>query len=742
MKEEKRLSKLQGSVDDIIYRNENNGFVVLSLDTGNDLITVAGLLGDVEEGEDLSLTGEFVDHPKFGSQFSAKLCEKTLPKTVSAIKRYLSSGVIKGIGPVLAKKIVDIFKEDTFEIIANSPEQLLTIDGITPKKLDKIIDEFNKTFAIRNLMIFLSENNILPCYGIKIWNKYHENALELIKSNPYILCSYGIDLPFETAEDFAKKMNVSHFDGHRITAGISSVLQENSFEGHSCLPIDKLKSKCIEYLEIDEKVFDENIEKNVSDGNFVIYKKKNRDFLFLRDYFSAEKYISGRIKVMSRCVYDNEINFDDVIDIDEKRNNIEYGQMQRHAINTALSKGLMVLTGGPGTGKTTTLNAIISLFEQQGEKVLICAPTGKAAKRISEITGYDAKTIHRLLQFQPASNGNLVFNYNESNPLDCDVIVIDEMSMVDVLLFKSLLCALPLDVKMIMIGDSDQLPSVGAGNLLKDLIESEVIDVVKLTEIFRQAQKSKIVTNAHKIVKGEKPDLKSKDSDFFFMQRSSNQAVSETVVELLSTRLPNAYNFNVNNIQVLTPSRIGPLGTIELNKKLQEANNPHDNRQAEYKTLIYTFRNRDKVMQTKNNYEIEWKKGEEKGAGIFNGDIGTIIHIDRTSNTIKIDFDGRICIYNSGMIEHLELAYAITVHKSQGSEFDAVILPLFSGFSKLTYRNLLYTAVTRAKKILIIVGTVGEVYKMIENNKRTNRYSCLKSMLEERTDEDVIAQYL
>ncbi len=740
---EKQLTHLMGNVDDIIYTNEMSGFCVISLETDDDLVTVTGNIGNVDEGEALKLTGEFIDHPRFGMQFKAELCEKSLPQTASTIKRYLASGVIKGIGPVMAKKIVDRFKDETLNILTDDPEKLLEIDGITSAKLSKIVAEVKKTFAVKKLMHFFSIHDLLPIYGVRMWHSYGENALSLIEENPYILCKFGIDLPFVKAEQLARNMGLPHDDSNRIGAGIASILLENSYEGHSCLPLDRLKETAVKYLEITNELFNTILEENISDFKLVKYKKINRDFIYLRHFYTAEKYIADRISVMRRYVYDNHINFDEVINIDEKQNDIKYGELQRKAINTALSKGLMILTGGPGTGKTTTLNAIISLFEQQGERVLICAPTGKAAKRISEITDYDAKTVHRLLNFKPGDNGELMFTYNETNPLECDVLVIDEMSMVDVQLFQALISALPLNAKMIMVGDSDQLPSVGAGNVLKDLIESNVVDVVKLTEIFRQAQKSAIVTNAHKIVGGEMPELQRKDSDFFFMQRTSHNAVAETVVELVSERLPKAYNYSImNNIQVLTPSRIGNLGVVELNKKLQEKENPPAKDKFEFKTLTYTFRVNDKVMQTKNNYEIEWKKDDEKGTGIFNGDIGVIIHIDKSALSMKIDFDGKVCVYNSALAEHLELAYAITIHKSQGSEFDAVILPLFAGFSKLSYRNLLYTAVTRAKKLLIIVGSPSEVRSMVNNNLRTNRYTCLKNMLEMEDDDNVIEEYL
>lgn len=735
--EENELCHLEGSVDSIVYRNDANGFVVLTLDVENDPVTVVGELGNVDEGEQLRLTGKYINHPKFGPQFKAQLCERTLPKTAAAIQRYLASGVIKGIGPVIAKRIVAMFGENSIDVIENSPEKLIEVEGITSKKLNVISQEFKNMFGVRTLMMFLSKFSIPPTYGVRAWKIIGTNAVDIITSNPYILCKSDIELPFEKAEEMARELKISSEDKNRISAGISCVLSGNLSQGHTCLPLDRLKVTTCKVLKINEQQFNEVLTQEIEDDNLIKYNKKGRDFIYMRQYYLAESYIAKRFSVMRRCVYDNGINFDEVIKIDEAQNNIKYGELQKEAINVALSKGLMILTGGPGTGKTTTLNAIISLFEQQGEKVLICAPTGKAAKRIADITGYEAKTIHRLLDIEPSDGDKFNFVHDQGNPLDCDVVIVDEMSMVDVLLFEALLSALPLRCKLIMVGDSDQLPSVGAGNLLKDLIDSEVVSVVKLTEIFRQAQKSCIVTNAHKIVNGEMPDLAKKDNDFFFFQRLSFEQVSETTLELCSKRLPKAYDISpIEDIQVLCPTRLGPIGVVELNKSLQNVLNPHNKLMPEIKTHTYTFRLNDKVMQTKNNYDIKWVRDDEKGSGIFNGDIGTVVDVNKLSMSLKIDFEGRICIYNLGMIENLELAYAITVHKSQGSEFNVVILPLFGGYDKLYYRNLLYTAVTRAKKMLIIVGSTNRVSFMVENNRRTNRYSCLKNMLEEECNED------
>lgn len=738
--EEKVLCRLEGSVDSIVYKNEDNGFAVLTLDADGEPVTVVGEIGNVEEGEELLLTGEYINHPKFGSQFKAHLCERTLPQTASAIQRYLASGVIKGIGPVLAKKIVRKFGDSTFEIFDNEPDRLLEIDSISKKKLDKIVAEYKTVFGIRALMMHLSKFSISPSYGVRAWKKWGLSALEMIEKNPYILCIYGVELPFDKAEEIAQSLDIPHNSPDRIKAGITCILTENTYSGHTCLPLDKLCEISKRTLGITDEEFHEVLDIEEEDQNLVTYKKKGRDFVFLADYYIAESFIARRLGYMKMNVYDNGISFDEVIDIDENQNGIKYQSLQRKAINQALGNGYMILTGGPGTGKTTTLNAIISLFEQQGLKVLICAPTGRAAKRISDLTGYEAKTIHRLLDIEPSQSDKFRFAHNENNLLDCDVIIIDEMSMVDVLLFEALLRAMPLSAKLIMVGDTDQLPSVGAGNLLKDLIDSKIIPSVCLKEIFRQAHLSSIVRNAHMINSGELPDLSEKDNDFFFLQRLDNENAVDTIVDLQKNRLPKAYGFSsIDDIQVLCPTRIGMLGVYELNKRLQQELNPPSKELSELKMPYYTFRVNDKVMQNKNNYDIIWSKEAEKGSGIFNGDIGRILEVDKSSATVRIDFEGRVCTYNSAMLENLELAYAITVHKSQGSEFDAVIIPVLGGSTKLCYRNLLYTAVTRAKKLLILVGSKGQIEAMVANNRRSCRYSCLKDMLiKDCSDDDTI----
>ncbi len=734
------LEKIHGEVDSVIYRNDDNGFAVLMLKWEDELITVVGDIGNVEEGEELVCTGRFVTHQKFGEQFRCEMCERSLPTSPSAIRRYLASGVIGGIGAVLAKRIVDAFGEDTLSVIENDPEKLTVIEGITKKKAQKISSEFKTTFAVRSLMIYLNSFDIPASVGIKAWKRWGDSAEAMIRSNPYVLCIYGIDLPFVKADAVAGKLEIPKNSENRIKAGLSCVLRENANSGHTCLPLDRFKKISCEFLGIEESQFNEVLDEQVEEENLFYYYKQKRPFVMLRDFYKAEDYVARRLSIMRECSYDNRIDFSEVIDIAEEQNGIKYESLQRKAINLALSHGFLVLTGGPGTGKTTTLNAIISLYQQQGLNVMIAAPTGRAAKRISDLTGFEAKTIHRLLEVKHSDGDTLSFVHNENDLLDCDVMIIDEMSMVDSCLFEALLRAVSITCKLVLVGDSDQLPSVGAGNVLKDIIESGVMPVVTLKEIFRQAQESAIVTNAHKIVKGEHIDLTQKDKDFFFFQRLNYIDLQGLVVDLCKTRLPNAYGYSpIEDIQVLSPTRKGPSGTVELNRRLQQELNPPAAGKSEVKTPLYIYRKGDKVMQTKNDYDILWKKTlddekTESGAGIFNGDIGIITGVNKILRTVTIDFEGRVAVYSADMLDNLELAYAVTVHKSQGSEFDAVILTVFGGFDKLYYRNLLYTAVTRSKKLMIIIGSKKRVEFMIDNNRRTLRYTCLKNMLKELND--------
>lgn len=727
---ENKIIHIEGTVENVMFRNESNGYIVLDLDAGGELITVVGELGDIEEGEGLILEGEYVTHHKFGTQFRAEYCERKLPDTVINIEKYLSSGAIKGVGPSLAKRIVNVFGEKTLDIMEHDPYRLSEIKGISAGKCEEIASEAKKLFSLRSIMSYLSQYEIKSQFAMKTYQKFGENSKELVQSNPYILCGDSIELDFKKADIIARDERIERNSHKRIIAGTQYVLKANSTLGHSCLPLSMLLDKTTSALNVSESDFYSAYNEALEEEELFEYVKNQREYVYLPDYYYAEQYISDRIKVLSEFSSPEDFDFDAMIDIEEEENNIKYESLQRKAITSALSRGIMIMTGGPGTGKTTTINAIISIFQKQGFNVFLAAPTGRAAKRMSDLTGCDAKTIHRLLEVEFDVGGKLRFKHNERNPLDCDVLVIDEMSMVDVLLFDSLLRAVRLGCKLIMVGDSDQLPSVGAGNLLGDLISSNTVTVIELKEIFRQARQSCIVTNAHRIVSGEYPDLTQKNNDFFFFKRDDYEKAVRLIIDLAKTRLPNAYKYSpTDDIQILTPSRKGILGTVELNKVLQQELNPPSESKQEQKSFIYTFREGDKVMQTRNNYDIIWRRDDEQGTGIFNGDIGKIININKGTMTAVIDFDGRVAAYPFDMLQQIELAYAITVHKSQGCEFEAVIMPVLGGFDKLYYRNLLYTAVTRAKKLLILIGSEEKVKNMVDNNRRTRRYTCLKSML-------------
>ena len=732
---EEEVHQVEGTVERVIFANEANGYVVAELDAAGELVTVCGELGDVDAGECLKLTGDFVTHPRFGQQFRVETCEHKLPNTADSIRRYLASGVIKGIGTSLAGKIVEVFGTRTLEIMENDPMRLMEVRGMSRKKCEEVIAEAKHIFALRGVISYFEGYGIKSRYAMRAYRVWGDKVQHIIADNPYLLCSEEIGLGFRQAENVAREMHIPMESVNRVGAGILHVLRHNLSLGHTCLPLDRLADTTIRFLGVSETAFYDAYQAERRNETIFEYIKSGsaREFVYLREYYDAERFITDRIAVMRDFGVRDDRNFDKMIANAEKRSGMTYAALQKEAIRAALSRGLLILTGGPGTGKTTTLNAIISCFEDEGHQVLIAAPTGRAAKRVSDLTGYDAKTIHRLLEVQFDPDGQQKFTHNAENPLKCDVLVVDEMSMVDVMLFSHLLRAIRLGCKVILVGDSDQLPSVGAGNLLQHLIVSGCMPVVALKEIFRQAQQSLIVTNAHRIVRGELPDLTCKNNDFFFFHRIDFDPAAALLVDLVCRRLPAApqYQFNpVRDIQVICPSRRGTLGVVELNKMLQARLNPPAADKAQVKSPLYEFREGDKVMQTKNNYDITWSKDGENGEGIFNGDIGRIKCINRRRGEAVIDFEGRITVYPTMMMEQLELAYAITVHKSQGSEFEAVVMPLLGKFEKLSYRNLLYTAVTRAKRLLIIIGTPQKIEQMVGNNRRTNRYSCLRDMLE------------
>lgn len=723
--------ELSGSVEDVIYKNADNGYTVINLGCDEGLIAVVGNLGDVNEGERLSLRGGWITSPKYGRQFKAAMCERSMPETESEISAYLGSGVIKGLGPAIAKKIVKQFGTEALDIIDNDCMQLTVIKGITSDKALYISNEYHKITGVNEVIKFLGEYNFGPAHAISVWSAFEHDSIKQIKTNPYILCTSGIDIDFRSVDRMAADLGFDAENSNRVRAGIVYVLHENANAGHTCLPTEKLRESVCDNLGIERRQFESCLDDCEEKDWVVRITLGKREFVYLPEYYLAETYIAKKLAFMLRTSAQYEKDYSDEIRGVEFSENIQYEDLQRAAISACLTGSVFILTGGPGTGKTTTLNGVIKILKAQKKRILLCAPTGRAAKRMSDLTGEPARTIHRLLEVDFNAKGELKFKRNETNPLPADVVIADEMSMVDALLMCSLVRAIKPTSKFIMVGDSNQLPSVGAGNVLKDLIASHYIPSVELKEIFRQAAQSLIVTNAHRIVNGEFPVLDDRQNDFFFMNKSLESDIAGLVIQLAKQRLPDTYGFSpIDDIQVLCPTKMGMAGTKELNKQLQSALNPPSQNKAELKFFDVIFRTGDKVMQTKNDYDVLWTKNNEKGSGIFNGDIGIIRSVDRFSQNVTIDFEGRVAIYTSEMLRRLEHAYAITIHKSQGSEYDAVIIPITAFTHNLLYRNLLYTGVTRAKKMIIVIGTKELVKTMVDNNRKMLRYSLLRPLLE------------
>lgn len=728
MDNEKTL--IEGIVENIVYTNPDNGYSVIDMNYENSLITVVGIMPSCCPGEKLKVQGQWTKHHTFGMQFKAETAQRSLPKSSGDMLRYLSGGTIKGVGPATAAKIVEKFGEETFDVIEKSPHLLATIKGITREKAEDIGRRFREQFAVREVMIALEKFGMSPTECLNAYKAFGANATERITENPYVLCTDKVGLRFERADEIAQSFPSSVKSVYRHRAGILHILKHNLRNGHTCLPREKLIIPAFELLGIERSEAQEIIDDLIIDKEIVEDFLDDKSYIFLPSEYFDEKSIADRIKVMLRFPPAPGRSIDKDIDKIEEKKNIKFEEKQREAIKIAVTKGLLVLTGGPGTGKTTTLNGILEFYEKKGLRVLLAAPTGRAAMRMSEVTGRQAKTVHRLLEVEWSDGDRQVFTRNIENPLEADAVIIDELSMIDTHLFANLLNALPLGCRLVMVGDSDQLPPVGTGNVLQDIISSELLPVVALTEVFRQSLESLIVTNAHRIVRGEYPDLTKTDKDFFFLNRPNIYQCSQTVEELYKGRLPKAYGYNpIEDIQIISPSRKGELGTVNLNKKMQEVINPPEKNKEEFSGAGKLFREGDKVMQIKNNYDIVWTKDKEASSGIFNGDIGIIIAINHNASFMKINFDGRIAVYPFENIGELELAYAITVHKSQGCEFEAVIMPVCSVIPQLSYRNLLYTAVTRAKNRLILVGSESQINMMVDNDKKTRRYSFLKAFL-------------
>ena len=722
---ETKLLETTGTVEQIIFRNEKNGYAVIELNNGEELITAVGNLPFVDVGEELHLVGNWVTNQTYGEQFQVEAFERSRPANEAAMLKYLSSGAVKGVGPATAQKIVKLFGKSSLDVMENEPERLCAIRGVTKAKAEKINEEMKRLGGIREMMVQLGGYGISPEEAVRVWKCFGTQSVDRVKENPYCICEGETNISFDRADQIAASLERPQDDLCRVRAGILHVIRHNLGNGHTCLPADKLTATAARLLGVDRELTHDVLEDLKADTSVVSCVFKNREFIFLPELYRSELYSEERVKMLLRFPAPPISEIDNKIKGVEKELGIQYAEGQKQAVREALSKGILILTGGPGTGKTTTLNVIIRLLECSGEKVLLAAPTGRAAKRMSELTGREAKTIHRLLQVEWDENDHPVFAKNEKNLLECDALVIDELSMVDTSLFEALLRALPLGRRMILVGDSDQLPSVGPGNVLGDLIASGLLPVVRLRQVFRQSMQSLIVRNAHRIVAGEMPDLKARSGDFFFLPCDSPAAISATIVDLCNRRLPASYGFSaMTDIQVLSPSRKGELGTQELNKKLQQTLNPPDSRKKELRVHGFLFREGDKVMQIRNDYNLPWTRSDGSvGEGVFNGDLGVILEIDRRASVISVRMDERVVTYEAETVAELELAYAMTVHKSQGNEFPAVVIPMFRGAPQLAYRNLLYTAVTRAKSLLILVGTPETVRTMVNNNRKTKRYT-------------------
>ncbi|MBQ2384861.1 MAG: ATP-dependent RecD-like DNA helicase [Clostridia bacterium] len=723
------MEKLEGSVEQIVFCNEDNGYTVCDMALEDDIVTVCGIMPMLCEGDRLCVYGKWVHSAKYGRQFSVEQYERVMPADIASMLRYLSSRAIKGIGPKTAAKIIEEFGEDSFDVIENHPEWLANIKGISTKVALAASESFKEQAGIRSAMMFFREY-FGASTTVRIYKKWGSSSVDIAKKNPYRLCNEIEGIGFERADALANSLGLQNDNFDRIMSGLSYVLIKSaSYNGHVCLPREKLCEAGAELLEVSTEETDRAISELIRMGRFKYVLQGEAQMIYLAEAYDEEKYVAEKLTLLDKmCATVDVSDIDRFIEREEAKAGIEYASLQKKAISDALRYGVMVLTGGPGTGKTTVVRALIHIFDSMGYEIALAAPTGRAAKRMSEATAMEAKTIHRLLEMSYDLEGRSVFNRNEFDLLDEQIIIVDEASMIDSALMCALLKAIKPGARLIIIGDSDQLPSVGAGNVLRDIIESGRFATVRLCEIFRQAQESLIVTNAHAINRGEMPNLAVKDKDFFFLRRDRDRDIAATVVDLCKNRLPRAYgNMARNGLQVICASRKGEAGTENLNVLLQQALNPRERGKSEHSFRERIFREGDRVMQTRNNYDIAWVReydGKE-GNGIFNGDIGIIESIEVAEREMTVIFDDRRVVYDFSLLEDLEHAYAITVHKSQGSEYPMVVMPMCTASQMLHTRNLFYTAVTRAQSMVILVGREDIIKEMVENNRRSMRYTGL-----------------
>lgn len=741
------MEKLEGYIEHIVFRNEENGYTVLSMISEGEEITCVGSFPYISEGERLQASGSYTEHQIYGRQFQVETFELKSPEDVMSIEKYLGSGAVKGIGAALAARIVRRFGEDTFRIMEEEPERLAEVKGISERKAQEIAAQVVDKHDMRNAMIFLQKYGISTNLAVKIYGHYGQELYRIIQENPYRMADELAGVGFKIADEIAARVGIQSNSDYRIRSGILYVLMQAAAEGHTYLPEPVLLNRTGELLRVEITHIEKFIMDLCMDKKLIVKEKDGVRNVYAAQYYYLELNVAAMLHDLNvNC----EISYEKISERLEKIEevaHIELDEMQRMAVIEAVKNGLLVITGGPGTGKTTTINAMIKFFETEGLEIRLAAPTGRAAKRMTEATGYEAQTIHRMLELAYVpddDDGRINFERNEQNPLEADVIMIDEMSMVDISLMNALLKAVTVGTRLIMVGDVNQLPSVGPGSVLKDIIESHCCNVVRLTKIFRQASMSDIVVNAHKINAGEQVVLNNKSKDFYFLKREDANVIAQSIIYLVDKKLPPYVEARPYDIQVLTPMRKGSLGVEQLNKTLQQALNPPgpNKREKEYGDHIY--REGDKVMQIKNNYQLEWEvRGRygitaDKGTGVFNGDMGVIKEINLFAELLTVEFDeGRCVEYSFKQLEELELAYAITIHKAQGSEYPAVVIPLLTGPRMLLNRNLLYTAVTRARRCVTIIGSETTFRAMVENESEQSRYSGLRDRIREVSQQHI-----
>ena len=727
----RQLQKLEGVVEHTIYENAETGYAVFEVDAGGQDVVVAGNVGGIDNGMHVTVYGHMVNHPSYGEQFRAESCEASLPQDESGLLSYLSSGVLPYIGPATAKKIVKLFGGDALTVIGETPQKLCAIKGITAEKAAAISREFHRLYGVREAVAWFTQFGLSAQNAVTAYRAFGPHTVEALTQNPYLLCGEPLQLKFGQVDGIAAALQFESGSRLRVAAGLLYALRHNAGNGHTCLPRAKLLASTARFLRVEPDAIEAGLQEMLQDGELRARTFADTEYIYLPDLLAAEEDIAARLGELSTFPTEAPRTLESDIRALEITQGFAYAPLQKEAIRLALSSRVMVLTGGPGTGKTTTVNAILSLYEALYDRVALCAPTGRAAKRLSELTGHNASTIHRLLEVD-YTTGAVRFIHNEKNLLKYDVIILDEMSMVDVKLFQALLAAARPHCRIIMVGDADQLPSVGPGNILGEILRAGIVPTVRLTEIFRQAQQSLIVQNAHRIVQGQMPQKGGAQDDFFQIE-AVGLACQRLVCDLVATRLPKAYGLDpVRDIQVLCPTKVGPTGSVELNARLQALLNPPGPGKPQLggENGGKILRLGDKVMQIKNDYDITFERaGAEAGVGAYNGDLGVITAVDRDARSVTVMMDDRKYVYSADQLHELEPAYAVTVHKSQGSEFPAVIVPVADVPARLCYRNLLYTGVTRARRLCILAGSARTVEAMVRNVRQNMRYSGLRYLL-------------